>query len=408
MAGREYLFFLSSFLAKIADQALLFIVPLVIFQSTGSVSWAGAAFFIEALPRFIAFPVCGILCDRIPPLRLLHVSQVLRGVVCAVGVGGEALTGGVGWLIALSAMCGVMTTQGVMAREVILPRISSRHSFKQILSYTQIADQLGTILGPVMASLLFAVLPWEHVVLCLAFFFLLADGAITIWHRTALLKDTPPSRIQAWSTSFKTALSYIWYRPGLKDLVVLAASLNLVIGVTLATSAAMVTGLHGQSEFSYAVLQVAGAVATVVILMFVAHTSAPLALMGGASYTLIFVGGMLMALSKVPWLYILGYVVVIGFDKMFNVYIRNARQQIIPQEDYGKTTGVIIAINNLSQPLAGLLVSVFASSLDSAPTVIMACVLVMGVLGIAVGQRRYVALRHGGLQKARMGDDTAV
>lgn len=395
MRPGELLFFLSSFLARFGDQILLFIVPLVVFQSTGSVSWAGASFFIETLPRFVAFPVCGILCDRIPPLRLLHVSQILRGAVCAGGVAGHALFGGIGWLIALSALCGIMTTQGLMAREVVLPRLFAGRSFKRTLSYTQIADQLGTVLGPVVASLLFAVLSWQQVVLCTAALFVCADVAVTVWQRTI----RPPlsaksSSPQPWSRSLGTALDHIRHRPGLIELVILAAALNLVIGVTLATSAAMVTGWHGQSDFAYAAVQVAGAVATVLILAFVAHSPIPLPRLGAASYLLVLAGGLLTAIAGTPWLYMVGYVLIVGFDKMFNIYIRSARQEIIPPEDYGKTTGVIVAVNNLSQPLAGLAVSLFSASLAGTPYVIAGCVAVMAVLGLAVAQRRQAATRE--------------
>lgn len=60
-------FYSSLFLSRLADQILLFLVPLVVFQLTQSAAWSGAAFFAETLPRFSAFPVCGALCDRISP-----------------------------------------------------------------------------------------------------------------------------------------------------------------------------------------------------------------------------------------------------------------------------------------------------------------------------------------------------
>jgi hypothetical protein len=44
-------FFCSLFVARLADQILLFLVPLVVFQTTRQVSWSGLAFFIETLPR---------------------------------------------------------------------------------------------------------------------------------------------------------------------------------------------------------------------------------------------------------------------------------------------------------------------------------------------------------------------
>ena len=119
-------FLASMFVSKLADQILLFLVPLVVFQVTQSMAWSGLAFAVEAFPRFLSFPVCGVLCDRQSPLRLLQGSQILRAVVCAAGVLGHALWGGVGWLVALSAVCGVLTTQGMMAREVLLPQIAAQ------------------------------------------------------------------------------------------------------------------------------------------------------------------------------------------------------------------------------------------------------------------------------------------
>jgi hypothetical protein len=131
---------------------------------------------------------------------------------------------------------------------------------------------------------------------------------------------------------------------------------NLIIGVTLATSAAMVIGVHGQTEFFYAVLQTTGAVATVIILFGIAHTAMPLGALGLISYTMIFLGGVMTGAATGPLIYAVGLVAVIGFDKMFNVYIRSLRQRIIPPQDFGKTTGLIVMLNNLSQPVAGLLV----------------------------------------------------
>ncbi|WP_420235571.1 hypothetical protein ACN079_01905 [Pseudomonas sp. ABY48] len=34
------------------------------------------AFFVESLPRYLAFPICGTLCDKFAPIRILHISQV--------------------------------------------------------------------------------------------------------------------------------------------------------------------------------------------------------------------------------------------------------------------------------------------------------------------------------------------
>jgi hypothetical protein len=118
--------------------------------------------------------------------------------------------------------------------------------------------------------------------------------------------------------------------PGLKKVIALAAGVNLVIGVTLATSAAMVTGLLQRSAGDYAVLQTAGAIATVIILLFIARTVLPLRTLGLVSYSVMLAGGLLTGLAGNFWVYTAGFLLVIGFDKMFNVYIRSLRQKLIP------------------------------------------------------------------------------
>ncbi|HEX3639393.1 MAG TPA: MFS transporter [Paraburkholderia sp.] len=377
-------FFCSLFVARLADQVLLFLVPLVVFQTTHQVSWSGLAFFIETLPRYLVFPFFGALCDRISPLKLMRVSQTVRALVCFGGVLAYVLFGGIGWLIALSALCGVLTSQGLVAREVMLPQIFSTQQFQRVLAYSQLADQLGFVLGPILAAVLLGVWRWEWVVGATGALFLLADAALLLWQRTSGFRagDAPPAPGH-WTMSLRIALRHVLVLPGLKKVVLLAAAENLVIGVTLATSAAMVTGLHAQSNRYYAGLQTAGAVATVLILLSIARHAWPAQTLGRVAFVAICAGGVMAGASAAPWGYALGFLLIVGFDKMFNVYIRSARQKIIPPEDYGKTTGVIILLNNLTQPLAGLLVGVFSTRAQTG-VLIVALSAAMGCIGAAV------------------------
>ena len=385
MGLKHQAFFYSLFLSRLADQIILFLVPLVIFQLTGSVVWSGAAFFLETLPRYLSFPICGALCDRMPPLTLLRSSQLLRAVACFSGMTGYVIVGGVGWLIGISAVCGVLTTQGLMAREVMLPQLFRDHRFETTASYTQIADQLGMVLGPLLAAGLLKLMSWDYVVVASAALFLAADAAVMTWQRWVRPELADPTPVPGhWALPLRTALRHLIHRPGLLETVVLAAAVNLIIGVTLATSAAMVTGVHGETDTSYALLQMAGAVMTVIVLFATAHLPAALGTLGLVAYVMIFIGGLLTGLAPDARVYAVGFVLVVGFDKMFNVFIRSLRMRTIPRQDLGKTTGLIVMLNNLSQPLAGLLVSGFAG-FYGAGMVIAALSVVMGGLGVVVG-----------------------
>ncbi|MBA1194526.1 MFS transporter [Pseudomonas entomophila] len=393
---RDYLaFFISLFLSRLADQILLFIVPLVVFQTTQNVSWAGLAFFVESLPRFFAFPVCGALCDKYSPVRILHISQVYRAVFCVVAMALHGVFGGLGWVVALSALCGVLTTQGLMAREVLMPHVFAHYTYTKTLSYSQIADQTGLVLGPLVAALMLEVWSWPWVVLWVAGVFLLADASMLVWQRLSCItfQGLDP-RQDIWRQPLKIALGHILRLTALKKVITLAVGVNLVVGVTLATSAAMVIGQHGAGKDSYAALQTAGAVATIVILFVLARVVLSLRVLGGVGYCMIVTGGLLTALSPSLLGYGVGFLLIVAFDKMFNVYMRTIRQRVIPPQDFGKTVGVMTLLNNLSQPLAGLLVALLAAPLGARYVILI--VTVMAVL-LGAGAVAHVGRRHHGV-----------
>ncbi|KRP59490.1 MFS transporter [Pseudomonas trivialis] len=374
---KDYLaFFISLFLSRLADQILLFIVPLVVFQTTHSVAWAGLAFFVESLPRYLAFPLCGALCDKYSPIKILHISQVYRALLCVLAVALHVFFGGITWVVLLSALCGVLTTQGIMAREVLMPHIFEHYSYTKTLSYSQIADQTGLVLGPLLAALMLEVWAWHWVVLWVAGLFLLADLSMLAWQRLSRVTlEVFEQHQDLWLRPLRIAFGHIRRLTELKKVILLAAGVNLIVGVTLATSAAMVIGQYSAGKDSYAGLQAAGAVTTIVILFFLARAALPLRLLGGVGYSMIATGALISALSPNLSGYVLGFLLITGFDKMFNVYLRTLRQRVIPPQDFGKTVGVITLLNNLSQPLAGLLVALLAAPLGTQSVILMLAVL---------------------------------
>ncbi|MBS8274370.1 MFS transporter [Thalassospira tepidiphila] len=376
------------FAARLADQFLLFVVPLVVYQTTQSVSLSGLAYAAETLPRVLFYPVCGVLSDRYSPLRLMQLSQIGRAVICVLGLIGFALFGGLGWVVGISAICGLLTTQGFMAREVLLPQIFASARFEKIQSVSQSVNQASIVLGPLLAATLFAISNWQTVVVVAAVLFAIAELSMMIWRHFNQTPIAATDENPSWIAPFKTAFSHLISLPGLKRVIALTASVNLVFGITLATSAAMVTGLHGQSEEHYALLQTVGAAFTIIVLMLVGASRLSVGRIGLISFAGVFVGGVLTAISPDYWLYMVGFAVVLGFDGMFNIYIRTVRQKIIPARDYGKTTGVIILFNNMTQPIAGLLVGL-TGSLAQTSWLILVLSLVMLVSGVVLSLPRF-------------------
>lgn len=178
-----------------------------------------------------------------------------------------------------------------------------------------------------------------------------------------------------WLQPLRIAFGHIRSLAELKKIITLAVGVNLIVGVTLATSAAMVIGEYSAGKDSYAGLQAAGAVTTIVILFFLARVALPMRVLGSVGFSMIATGAFISAPSPNLIGYALGFLLIVGFDKMFNVYMRTLRQRVIPPQDFGKTVGVITLLNNLSQPLAGLLVALLAAPLGIRQVILMLAVL---------------------------------
>jgi hypothetical protein len=214
--------------------------------------------------------------------------------------------------------------------------------------------------------------------------FLLADVGMLAWQRFSRISlETFEQHQDIWLQPVRIAIGHIRTLAQLRKIITLAVGVNLIVGVTLATSAAMVIGQFSANKQSYAGLQAAGAVTTIGILLLLARVVIPLRVLGCVSYSMIALGGLVCALTPNLGVYVLGFLLIVGFDKMFNVYMRSIRQQVIPPQDFGKTVGVITLLNNVSQPMAGLLVAVLAAPLSTQGVILLLAVLTM-LLGAGV------------------------
>ncbi|WP_110674510.1 MFS transporter [Salinicola sp. RZ23] len=377
-------FFVSLLLSRLADQMLLFLVPLVIYRLTGSVAWSGLAFFFETLPRFLAFPLCGQLCDRRRNDRLLRSSQRWRMATCIAAILGYLAIPHVAWLIGLSALVGVLSTQGVMAREMLLVQAFGATRYERLVSHAQLFDQVGTVLGPLVAAALLARLEWEAVVVVIALGFALSDLAVWRWQRLA--RPALPTPRPNAANGYRTLLiagRHLRLSPALPASIGLAMAVNLLLGTLLATAPAVVTGVQHHDQIYYGVLQAGGALATVLVLLFTARSLIPADRLGLLAYAAMALGGLMASVTTSSSLYALGFLLVVGFDKMFSVSIRSLRRRVIPSEDFGKTTGLVVMLNNLSQPLGGLIVSTTAGFLATG-SILLAVALVMVFAGVFI------------------------
>lgn len=149
------LFACGVLLGVVAEQIVLFAVPLLIFQDTKEVSALGFAYAIEWLPPLLAYPFAGLLADRDGGPRLFSLVTAGRAVVL-----GGAL---VGCLAAPSLLTPVLMTSGAllsllmapvrMSVEKVVPQLAQGTELPKIQGLVQSMEVSAMAVGPALAML---------------------------------------------------------------------------------------------------------------------------------------------------------------------------------------------------------------------------------------------------------------
>jgi MFS family permease len=353
-------------LAALADQFLLFAVPLMVYRTTGSVSASGLVFLIEWLPRVLFVPVAGVLADRVDGYRLYLGADCVRallalGAFLAVQAWPHAT---VVTLSVLAASMSLASAQAYIAMETTLPRFVPQEHMVRAQATIQGTEQASTVLGPAVAALLSAVLGTVDLLLATgALFALTALNMFTL--RASMRRavtNEEPTTVRGVLAAVAEGAHTLFKLPAMVGLVGLTMMVNLMVGVGMATSAAITTGTFGKSDRYFGVLSFAEGVLSLLIFFVIPRLSrriSPLVAILG-TFVIICLGGLTISQASTFTQFVIGYVLLIGTVGILNVFIRAERIRRIPREHLGKTIGLIVLLNQISLPISGLVVATFA------------------------------------------------
>ncbi|WP_250477482.1 MULTISPECIES: MFS transporter [unclassified Caballeronia] len=379
-------FLLSRAASSLGDQFLMFAVPLIVYRSTGSVAMSGLAFFIEWLPRICSLPIAGNLCDRLDSWRVYGFADTARAIACACVAWLALATPSNSFPIiaSLSAVCAFFYAQAFIALESTVPRLVMPEQMHKAQALLQAIDQTASIAGPALAALLAARFPPSGLLWVAASVFGLS--ALLVWSLRNDLHRTEPRSAghrQGFNAGVAAAVGVLRDKPVLWALIALSMGVNLIVGVALATGAAITTGRFGLPNSLFGFLQtIVGAVALASFLA-VPYLTRRLSVywIGVTAFGMIVVGGLLMGMASSFPVFVLGYALSFASCGLFNVYIRTERAHWIPRDQLGRVLSLIVLLNQLSLPVAGLIVATFGGRLGVQP--IFIAVSMLGLLTYA-------------------------
>ena len=374
-------FVVGRFFASIADQFLMFAIPLLVYKQTGNIAYSGLVFAIEWAPRILYLPFAGLLSDRIQAKKLYLLTDGVRATLCLFTW--FLLQGNYGNTVVIlsifSACVGICSAQAFIALEATLPRLLKNNELPQAQSTLQASDQLSQILGPALAAFTVGALNSKILIIVAGLGF--SVSAINILTLSLISSDIHPVKRKIFEDLAK-GFQILKSSVSLQKLVILAALTNLMIGTTLASSAAIVTGTFQQSDYKFGFLNTGSGLLSLFSFLLVPWFMRRYGLITVArySYFTMICGTALMAFAPNYIVYALGFAVLLGFCGVFNVCMRTERGTIVPKEHLGKTVALTVLLNQAVIPLSGLLVSKFAP-IYGAQNVLLAAGICAGLCG---------------------------
>ncbi|NML52138.1 MFS transporter [Streptomyces sp. R302] len=384
-AGRTRPLFLTGvLLGAVAEQIVLFALPLLIFQKTNDVALLGLAYAIEWLPALLAYPFAGLIADRDGGPRLFSVVTAGRSVVLVLALAGCLLLSD--WQTPILMSCGALLALFLapvhMAIEKVVPQVATGEDLPKTQGLVQSMEVSAMAVGPALA-LLGVMLVDKTMLLGVAAAVFAAAACCWLPVPRGPRAAKPGS---ARETMAELGLGWRLLARN-KPLVLLAGlnfSINLVFGTALSANAALVTDVFDGPESAFALLNVCIGVvgmANLLVIPFLLRFF-DVRVIGVVGLALLC--ACLVVLGFAPSLLVYGpaFVAAMVGVTYFNVYNRTQRIRVIEPEHLGKVMGPFYMINLLAAPLGGLLLAGLGTSLGPQSLIAISAIALSGVSAV--------------------------
>ncbi|WP_018929552.1 MFS transporter [Pseudomonas umsongensis] len=365
--------------ALLAEQTVLFAVPLMIFQLTGNVRYSGVAFALEWLPALLAYPFAGLLADRFGGRLLFRHANTAR----AVSLG---LTAGVCWyapmltvwaLIGNGIVLSLLMAPVRMAVEKSVPLIAGPERLAHCQSLVQNMELLAMALGPALAALL-AMYADKRLLLGLAALAFAAAGVC--WKGLPNTQSaSPPKSIRK---DLVLGWSLLLNNPPVLSLALLNFTINLAFACVLSANAFVISGVFGAADGVFGLMNAGAGALGLLNFILVPRLLARMSIyrLGTWGFTLLCLGLICMGAASGVALYAISFLLAMAGCALFNVFNRTQRIKAIAADHLGKVMGPFYLVNLLSYPLGGLLTASIGHEYG-VQTLILALALLLAIPG---------------------------
>ena len=380
---------ISSFGSSITQFAL----PLLVFKLTGSAVSLGIAFAMFGLPHLFFGLLIGAWADRLDRKRLMIVVDLLSAaVLVSVPLASVAGVLSIWWIFA----CGfALATLGIFfqaAEFAAIPSLVERDQLVTANGRIQASFSAATIVGPLAAGAVLALVPIESLLYIDALTFVVSALAL------ALIARPFNAPRQAVRSSIRAdvveGLRYVLQHPVLRNISAMMAIINLVSVTVYAQIVLFAKQRFAVSDSELGLLFAADGAGVVVMSLAAGPLRSRYSFGNVALGALMLSGVMTIALAYAPT-----YLLAVAFSAassglgiLFNINTGSLRQAIVPNHLLGRIITIAMVLGFSASPLGATIGGFIVERTGDVQTVYASIGAL--VFGIALYFRLFSPLGH--------------
>ena len=377
----------SRFFSSYSENVIHFLLPVMIYKAYGSIHDAGLVVVLHVASRLVGYPLSGVICDQVGEKKVLVLSSFLRSAVCFLSF--SLLTFYVKdsksvLFIVLNLLALVDGFSGGVAQiafESIGPKFFPKEQFGTFQASVQSAQQGAFLLAPVSGAFLLDSLGQALLLGLLSVFFLVSalvvrtdSVAVNRAERTRVFHQAPFS----FSLLF-SSLSVI-----LKDQIILITLVltlldNLLLGLYGAMSTPLGLGLFQQTDQSLGWMVTLSYFVSLITISFShwIHSRKSTLWLLSFSYLISYLGFFILGVASHFLIFAFALILIESSCAAGVFALRIVRAQYIPGRDFGKISGILTLLQQLTLPIGGLMVA-SVSEPQNLQTLILVCSFILG------------------------------
>lgn len=347
-------FWTGQTISNLGSSITFFALPLLIFKLTGSALNLALATTATFLPYLLFGLVIGAWVDRVNRRRLMIVTDLVRTlIITSVPLLAALNLLSVWWIYAVAFVGSTLSIAFNTAQFAAIPSLVNRDNLVTANGRIQASYSAATVLGPLLAGLLLAVIPITSILLFDALSFLVSAWSLALI-RTSFNPSTDKEQKQAsLHRDIVEGLRHVLSHPLLRAISLMMALVNLV--ATTANAQVVLFAKHQlqASDTQVGLLYSAGSVGIVVLSL----AAGPLRKRW--SFSIVALGALmldglltvLLALMRWYWAAVPLWALISGLGILFNINTNSLRQAIVPNYLLGRVMTIATVLAWSAIPL---------------------------------------------------------